>query len=280
MGDKSRSGGHLSSSREGKMNPVVISVVNCKGGVAKSTSVLNISAGLVKLGKKVLAIDLDTQANLTHSLIGDISEDEPNITEAILNEKTSLKSIVKPTSIKGLDIAPAGWSMVDLELKLHSAFGRESLLKRAINNKFANDYDFILIDNGPQVGLKVVNSLIASNYYLTPLSAEYLPLVGVRHLMNIIDQIKPLNPQLNLIGYLLTMVDRRESISSEVEGILRDTFKDHVFDSVIRTNTKLKAAPQKHKSIFELEKPSGKGYSDYLNVAKELIKRIERGHGT
>lgn len=255
------------------MKPIIISVCNCKGGVAKTSSVINLGAGLAMQGKKVLLIDLDTQANLTHSLIGDITENDYSITEAILNEKVTLKSIVKPTSVKCLDIAPAGWSMVDLELKLHSAFGRESLLKRALNNDFANQYDFIIIDNGPHVGLKVVNSLVASKYYLTPVSAEYLPLVGIKHLINVIDQIRPLNTSISNLGYLITMVDRREGISADVENILRENFGDDVFKTVIRINTKLKAAPQKRQTIFQIETPKGKGYSDYLNATKELLQR-------
>lgn len=256
------------------MKPITVSVCNCKGGVAKTVSTTNLGAGLALNGKKVLLIDLDTQANLTHSLIGDLPETEPNITEAILSEKVSLKSIVKPTAVDNLFIAPAGWSMVDLELKLHSAFGRETLLKRALNNDYAKQYDFILIDNGPHVGLKVVNSLVASTHHLTPVSAEYLPLVGIKHLINVIEQIRPLNPSISNLGYLITMMDKRESISSDVENILRESFGEEVFKTVIRINTKFKAAPQKKHTIFQVEPPRGKGYSDYMNASKELLKRV------
>lgn len=256
------------------MQRPIISVVNCKGGVAKTSSTINLGAGLALSGKKVLLVDLDTQANLTHSLIGDLPEKEDNITEAILSEKVTLRSIVKKTQVDGLDLAPAGWSMVDLELKLHSAFGRESLLKRALNNEFARQYDFILIDNGPHVGLKMVNSLVASTHYLTPVSAEYLPLVGIKHLICVIDQIKPLNGSIANLGFLITMFDKREGISGEVEGILRDNFGQDVFKSVIRINTKLKALPQKKQTIYQAEPPKGKGFSDYLNASKELLERI------
>lgn len=256
--------------------PIVISVINHKGGVGKTTTTVNIAAGLAKLGKKVLVIDLDTQMNLTHSLIGDVSDSEITITEAILNEKISLKSVIKRTGIENLDIVPSGESMVDLELKLHSAFGRESLLKRTLNNDHAKSYDFILVDNKPSIGLTTVNSLIASQYYLVPVSAEYLPMIGIKHLINTIEQIKPLNQSIMNLGYLLTMVDRRESISADVEKILRGTFESEVFDSVVRINTKLKATPQKRKSIFQVETAKGKGHADYLSVTKELLKRIER----
>ena len=115
-----------------------------------------------------------------------------------------------------------------------------------------------------------------SKYYLTPVSAEYLPLVGIKHLINVIEQVRPLNTTISNLGYLLTMVDRREGISTDVENILRDNFKDDVFKTVIRINTKLKAAPQKKQTVFQIEKPSGKGYSDYLSASKELLQRIGR----
>lgn len=258
------------------MKPVIISVINHKGGVGKTTTTVNIAAGLAKLGKNVLTIDLDTQMNLTHSLIGDLDEHEQNIAEAILNEKVSLKAIVRPTEVKNLHIAPSGESMIDLDLQLHSAFGRENKLKNILKKDQVGEYDFVLIDNQPHIGLTTVNSLIASDYYLVPVSAEYLPLVGIKHLIKTIDQIKMLNPSIRNLGYLLTMVDRREGISSDVEKILRDTFQDDVFKNVVRVNTKLKACPQKKQTIFQVETAKGKGYSDYMNVTRELMERLEK----
>lgn len=258
------------------MKPIIISIINHKGGVGKTTTAVNISAGLARLGKKVLTIDLDTQMNLTHSLIDDLDENDLNITEAILDEKVSLKSIVRPTKIKNLHIAPSGESMVNLDLKLHSApVHREFKLKEILKGKDVEGYDYIVIDNPPHIGFTTVNSLIASNYYIVPVSAEYLPLVGIKNLIKTIDVIKPANPSIRNLGYLLTMVDRREGISGDVEKILRDSFPDEVFTSVIRVNTKMKACPQKKQTIFEMETTKGKGHSDYASVTKELLKRLE-----
>lgn len=258
------------------MKPVVISVLNHKGGVGKTTTTVNIAAGLSRKGKKVLAIDLDTQMNLSHSLIDDLAEDEPNISEAILNEKVSLKAIVKPTGIENLYIAPAGETMVNLELNLHSTpIRREFKLKDVLREKDVADYDFILIDNPPHIGFTVLNSLIASDYYVVPVSAEYLPLVGIKHLIKTIEAIKPSNPTLSNLGYILTMVDRREGISGDVENLLREAFPGEVFESVIRVNTKLKACPQKKQTIFQAETPKGKGHQDYSNLTNELLKRLE-----
>lgn len=258
------------------MKPIIISVINHKGGVGKTTSTVNIAAGLAFLGKKVLTIDLDTQMNLTHSLIGDLEENDQNITEAILDEKVSLKAIIRPTAVNNLNIAPSGESMINLDLQLHSAFGRESKLKTILKKDRIKEYDFVIIDNQPHIGLTTVNSLIASDFYLVPVSAEYLPLVGIKHLIKTIDQIKPLNSSIRNLGYVLTMVDRREGISSDVEKILRDSFKDEVFKNVIRINTKLKACPQKKQTIFQAEQAKGKGHSDYMNVTKELLERLEK----
>jgi chromosome partitioning protein len=257
------------------MKPIIISVINHKGGVGKTTTTVNISAGLAKLGKKVLTIDLDTQMNLTHSLIGDLEEEELNIAEAILNEKVSLKAIIKPTQVNNLHIAPSGESMIDLDLQLHSAFGRENKLKNILKKDLIAEYDFVLIDNQPHIGLTTVNSLIASDFYLVPVSAEYLPLVGIKHLIKTIEQIKELNPSIRNLGYLLTMVDRREGIANDVEKILRESFPEEVFTNVIRINTKLKACPQKKQTIFEIETSKGKGHCDYLNATRELLERLE-----
>ncbi len=256
--------------------PIIISIINHKGGVGKTTTTVNVAAGLTKLGKKVLAIDLDPQMNLTHSLIGDLEENEQNITEAILNEKVSLKSITRNTHIDNLHIAPSGESMIDLDLQLHSAFGRENKLKNILKNDQLAGYDFVLIDNQPHIGLTTVNSLIASDFYLVPVSAEYLPLVGIKLLKKTIEQVKGLNKSIRNLGYILTMVDRREGIAGDVEKILRESFPDDVFKNVVRINTKLKACPQKRQTIFQAETSKGKGYSDYLNVTNELLKRLEK----
>lgn len=196
---------------------------------------------------------------------------------AILNDKISLKDIIKPTLVDNLQIAPSGEPMIDLDLKLHSCpIRREYKLKVALKNDLISEYDFILIDNPPHISFTTVNSLIASNYYLVPVSAEYLPLVGIRHLIKTIELIKPSNPSISNLGSLLTMVNRRESISSDVENILRDTFPGDMFENVIRVNTKLKACPQKRQTIFQAENSKGKGHFDYLNATKELLHRLEK----
>lgn len=258
----------------------VVSIINHKGGTAKTTSAVHLAAALAKKGKRVLAIDLDTQANLTHWLIGDIPEDELTIAEAILDETVLMHKIIKPSSTKNLDVAPAGESMVNLELTLASIKGsRENLLQKALE-KIKTSYDFIIVDNPPNIGLTTINSLVASDYFLVPVPCEYLPMVGVKHLLRTIAQVQSINESLHNLGYLLTMVDRREGITSDVEKILRDSFKNEVFKTVIRIDTKLKICPQKKTTIFEIESPKGRAHEDYMNVAKEILKRMEAKNGT
>lgn len=257
----------------------VVSIINHKGGVGKTSTVVNLAAGLSKFNKQVLVVDLDTQMNLTHSLIGDLPEDVPCIAEVMIKNPISIAEIIKPTPVPHVDIAPSGESMVNLELELHSAIDRERRLTRALRTSELQKYDFIIIDNAPHIGLATINSLMASDFYLVPVSAEYLPLVGLKHLIKTIDHIKPYHPTLQNLGYLLTMVDRREGISTVVERLLRETFQHEVFETIVRINTKIKSCPQRKQTIFDVENSRGKGQEDYLNVAKEFLQRVEKCHG-
>jgi chromosome partitioning protein len=257
----------------------IVSIINHKGGVGKTSTVVNLAAGLSKLGKSVLVVDLDTQMNLTHSLIGDLPEDAPSISEVMIKNPLTITSIIQKTNVPNVDIAPSGESMVNLELELHSAIDRERRLKRALTMPELQKYEYILIDNAPHVGLATINSLMASQYYLVPVSAEYLPLVGLKHLIRTIDQIKPYHTEIQNVGYLLTMVDRREGISTVVERLLRETFQHEVFESIVRINTKIKSCPQRKETIFDVEGSKGKGQEDYLNVAKEFLQRVEASYG-
>jgi len=257
----------------------IVSIINHKGGVGKTSTVVNLAAGLARFDKRVLVVDLDTQMNLTHSLIGDLPEEALCIAEVMIKNPISISEIIKSTPVANVDIAPSGESMVNLELELHSAIDRERRLMRAFATPEVQKYDFIIIDNAPHIGLATINSLMASQFYMVPVSAEYLPLVGLKHLIRTIDHIKPYHPALQNLGYLLTMVDRREGISTVVEKILRETFQQEVFETIVRINTKIKSCPQRKQTIFDVESSRGKGQEDYLNVAKEFLQRVEKGRG-
>lgn len=259
------------------MKPFIISILNQKGGVGKTTTTLNLGAGLALQGFKVLLIDLDVQANLTHATIGDMDEDDRTICEVMLEEK-GLESIIHPTGTKGLYVAPAGESLVELDIQLFSKMGREQILKSCLaKTKGLDQWDFILIDNPPYISVTTVNSLVASTHYLVPVSCEYLPMLGIKWLNKTVAKVQErLNPGLTPVGVALTMHDSRLGITKNVEELLREELEGLVFDSVIRINSKHKAAPSARQTIFQFENDKkGRGTMDYLGLTKEVISRLE-----
>lgn len=258
--------------------PVIISVLNHKGGVGKTTTTVNLGAGLALKGLKVLLIDLDVQANLTHQLIGDLGDAERNVCEAMLDE-TPLDDIIRPTGTERLFIAPAGESLIELDINLFNMMGREQVLKNCIRaTKAIESFDVVLIDNPPYVSLATVNSLVASHYYLVPVSCEYFPMLGIKYLNKSVGRVRKLNPSLAPLGVALTMYDQRESITSEVEELVREELADQVFNTVIRVNTKIKASPSTHQTIFQYENnPKGKSTEDYAALTKEVMNRLNLG---
>lgn len=261
-----------------KKLPIVISVLNHKGGVGKTTTTANLGAGLARQGQKVLLIDLDVQANLTHQMIGDLPEGQQNICEALLEEKP-LEAIIQPTGTKNLFIAPAGESLIELDLNLFNKFGREYVLRNSIQQtKGIESFDVVLIDNPPYISLATVNSLAASNYYLVPVSCEYLPMLGIKYLNKTILRVKKVNPDLKQLGVALTMYDKRESIGQNVAELVREELADQVFETMIRVNTKIKGSPSVRQTIFEYENdPAGRGTTDYTALTKEVMQRLRIG---
>lgn len=255
--------------------PLVVSVLNHKGGVGKTTTTANLGAGLALSGLKVLLIDLDVQANLTHQLIGDLPEGQQNICEALLDEKP-LDEIIAETGTPGLFIAPAGESLIELDLNLFQKFGREYVLKNSIEQtKVISSFDVVLIDNPPYVSLATVNSLAASDYYLVPVSCEYLPMLGIKYLQKTIGRVQKVNPKLRPLGVALTMYDKRESIARSVAELVREELAEQVFETMIRVNTKIKGSPSTRQTIFQFENdPEGRGTEDYTALTKEVIHRL------
>jgi chromosome partitioning protein len=257
-------------------SPIVISILNAKGGVGKTTTTVNLGAGLARRGYKVLVIDIDLQANLTHSLIGDLEADQPSIAEALIYE-TGLESMIRETTTENLYIVPAGETLIGVDINLAGVMGREQVLKNCIRKtKGLEQFDIILIDNPPYISLATVNSLTASTHYLIPVSCEYLPMVGVKLLNENIAKVQEkLNPGLHLLGVLLTMFDKREGITKQVEQILREDLAEAVFKTTIRINTKFKSTPVEKQTIFQYEKGSdGKGSDDYEAATSEVIERL------
>ncbi len=259
-------------------SPIIISVVNHKGGCLKTTVTANLGAALARAGKRVLVIDLDAQQNLTASLIGPYTSENAQFTlyDALIDE-LGLDNLILPTSTAGLDIIPVTEEFAGADLSLVSAVGREGILKSCFRKtKALADYDFILLDNPPSISLVVMNSLVASDYFIVPCSAEYLPMVGLTLLANSVEQMRKLVPNLQSLGVILTMFSRNERICRQVENTLRRELAGNIFDAKIRVNTKAKSAPSVQKTIFDYENSSkGRGTEDFTELAAEFVERLE-----
>lgn len=261
--------------------PIIISIVNHKGGVLKTTTTANLGAGLARLGKRVLVCDLDPQQNLTASLIGlsPYDENARTLFDAFMDEE-GFDGLIRETTTKGLHILPSAEDFFSAELSLAPKEAREFVLRTCFERtKALANYDHVLIDNSPSVSLVTVNSLVASNYFLVPVSAEYLPLTGLIMLGNSIGRIQQkLAPNLASLGVVLTLYHRSENICREVERKLQSELGDMLCKSRIRVNTKAKTAPSVQKTIFQFEdNETGRGSDDYLKLAKEVLSRIEQG---
>jgi chromosome partitioning protein len=257
--------------------PIVISIVNHKGGCLKTTVTVNLGAALARTGKRVLLVDLDAQQNLTSSLIGpqEPREGVPTLYDCICDE-LGLDPLIMGTSTAGLDVVPCTEDFMGADLTLVSAVGRESMLTSCLKKtKKLAEYDLVLMDNSPSISLVVMNSLVASDYFLVPCSAEYLPMLGLSLLGGSIGRISKLAPQLQSLGVVLTMYSRNERICRTVESTLRKELGDTLFESKIRVNTKAKSAPSVRQTIFEYEhSEAGRGTEDFTALAAEFLIRL------
>ena len=244
----------------------VISISNHKGGVGKTTSAINIGAGLHSLGKRVLLIDLDPQANLSQSL--GITEPEYTIYGAIRGEHP-----LRPTEIvKGLDIVPATLDLSGAEVELSGEAGREYILRELLE-PVRGSYDYILIDSPPSLGLLTINALTASGEILIPLQAQYLALQGLAKLLEIVEKIqKRLNKELKVGGVFITQYDSRKVLNRDVVATIEGHLKGQVFKSRIRDNIALAEAPSQGLDIFRYA-PKSYGAEDYLSLCKEILRK-------
>lgn len=244
----------------------VISISNHKGGVGKTTSAINIGAGLNKLGKKILLIDLDPQANLSQSL--GLIDQETNIYGAMRGQHK-----LQPLEVlKGLDLIPSTLDLSGAEIELSGEAGREYLLRELLE-PLRRSYDYIIIDCPPSLGLLTVNALTASQEVFIPLQAQYLALRGLAKLLEVIDKIKKrLNKDLRVGGVFITQFDSRKVLNRDVVATIRSHFKADTLKTKIRDSVALAEAPTKGLDIFRYN-PKSYGAEDYLSLCREMIKR-------
>ena len=258
----------------------IIAVINQKGGVGKTTSVINLATSLSILGQNNLIIDLDPQGNATTGLGISINERNRNIYKLLIDQ-ISLDEAIQKTKIKDLDIISSTVDLSGLELETASDNSRAFLLKKIFNNNknIISKYDHIFIDCPPSLSLLTIIALVSSNELLVPLQTEFFALEGITQLIKTIDRIKVnLNPKLNLRGILLTMFDKRNKLSSEVDKEARSYFKEKVYQTVIPRNVKLSEAPS-HGLPCVIYDKSCSGSKAYLTLAQEF-KNTANNYGS
>ena len=249
----------------------VISIANQKGGVGKTTTAINLSAGLAILEYKTLLIDADPQANATSGVGFDPKNIKTSIYECIIDEVRA-KDIILETKTPGLDLLPAHIDLVGAEIEMINLPNREKMMSKVLE-QIKDDYDFIIIDCSPSLGLITINALSASDSVMVPVQCEYFALEGLGKLLSTIRIVQErLNPDLDVEGILLTMFDSRLRLAKQVVQDVRMHFEKMVFDTVIHRNTRLGEAPSFGDPIM-MHDINSKGSINYLNLAREILQR-------
>ncbi|NCB65878.1 MAG: ParA family protein [Bacilli bacterium] len=251
--------------------PQVIAIVNQKGGVGKTTTTVNLASFIANKGKKVLLIDVDPQGNATSGLGLEKNNVELSTYDVLINQ-VPLRDAILDTGRNRLSICPANIDLAGAEVELVGTVSRETCLKRAID-PIRNEYDFVLMDCPPSLGLLTLNALTAADSLIVPIQGEYYALEGLTQLMETVSIVKRnMNQKLSVFGVVVTMFDARTQLSHQVAAEVRKYFGDKVFRTIIPRNVRLSEAPSFGKSIVEYD-PKSKGAESYDALAREVIKR-------
>jgi len=258
------------------MNKKIISVINQKGGVGKTTTVINLAAALTMQGKKILVIDLDPQGNATTGLGLSNTDSSDQTIYSVLNGTKKISDVIKKTNFDKLDLITSNVDLSGLEVETAGDNRRAFILKDELSS-ILNDsraaYDYILIDCPPSLSLLTIMALVASHSLLVPLQTEFFALEGLTQLMKTIERIKNnLNPELSIRGILLTMYDRRNKLSGEVEREARNYFKEKVYQSVVPRNVRLSEAPSHGVPVLIYDKACS-GSKSYFNFTEEFLNQ-------
>ena len=250
----------------------IVSLANQKGGVGKTTTAINLGASIAACERRVLLVDLDPQANAT-SGVG-LPKNEERSMYPVIVEGMSLRDVVRPTDLPTFFIAPSSVDLVGAEIELSDMAGREHRLRRALED-VASDYDYVLIDSPPSLGLLTINGLTAAHSVLVPMQCEYFALEGISQLLTTVDRVRDaLNPGLDIEGIVLTMYDDRINLARQVAEEVRSHFPEKVYRTVIPRNVRLGEAPSFGKPIILYDIRS-RGSEAYVSLAKEFIQRAE-----
>jgi chromosome partitioning protein len=251
---------------------MILTIANQKGGVGKTTTAINLAAAFAGKGKKTLLLDLDPQSNSSLTFL-DIHTVQKTVYDVLMDGKCGFKDIIQSTTVQNLDIAPAKISLAKLEGNLIGEFDAPFRLKDKLDG-VRKEYDFIVIDTPPTLGLITVNALVACTHLLIPIQSSYFALEGTDDLLETVERIKARpNPDLKVLGVLITLHDKRTVLAKDIHEQIKTVFGPKVFNTVISKNVRLEESPAYKEAIFSFA-PHSSGAVEYLNLSEEVLGRV------